>query len=84
MGSINEQFIVGVIFIGIYGSFFKYGLIFEGVEFFKIVFVNGEEVFCLLIERLDFFCVVLFSLGVIGIVIEVIFRVVKVFSLVWE
>ena len=84
LGSIDEQSIAGAIATGTHGSSLYHGPLSENVRSLRIVLSNGQAVWCSPHERQDLFRAALVSLGAIGIVTEVEYRVVPSVNLEWE
>lgn len=84
LGSIDQQSIAGAIATGTHGSSLYHGPMAENVRSLRVLLSNGEAVRCSRDEKPDLFRAALVSLGGIGIVAEVEFRMVPAVNVEWE
>lgn len=83
LGSIDEQSLAGVIATGTHGSSLWHGLLSENVVSLRICLGNGQVVRCSASHNADLFRAALVSLGALGIVVEVEYRMVDATNLAW-
>lgn len=83
LGSIDEQSVAGVIATGTHGSSLWHGLLSENVVSLKICLGNAQVVRCSENQNPDLFRAALVSLGALGIVIEVEYRMVPATNIAW-
>ncbi|KAI9668638.1 MAG: D-arabinono-1,4-lactone oxidase [Alyxoria varia] len=77
IGSINQQSIAGALGTATHGSSLRHGNMCENVRSLRIVLGDGSSVWCSRQERPDLFRAALVSLGAIGIIVEVVYRMVS-------
>jgi D-arabinono-1,4-lactone oxidase len=74
LGSIDIQSIAGAIGTATHGSSIEHGLLSDNVRSLRIVLANGQAVKCSESQSPDLFRAALVSLGALGIVVEVEYR----------
>ena len=84
IGSIDHQSIAGAIGTATHGSSTRHGLLAESVLGLKIMLANGRTVSCSREHNLDLFRAALVSLGALGIIIEVTYRMTDAFKIEWS
>lgn len=84
LGSIDHQSIAGAIATATHGSSHKHGLLSQNVSALRIVLADGRLVWCSPAEQPDLFRTALVSLGGVGIITEVVFKMVPDVALEWE
>ncbi|KAF2396382.1 L-gulonolactone/D-arabinono-1,4-lactone oxidase [Trichodelitschia bisporula] len=83
LGSIDEQSIAGAIATGTHGSSMRHGLLSQNVLSLRIVLANGAAVRCSPSQNADLFRAALVSLGALGVVVEVEYRMVPHANIHW-
>jgi D-arabinono-1,4-lactone oxidase len=83
LGSIDEQSVAGCIATGTHGSSIRHGLLSEDVVALRIVLGNGAVVWCDGQRNPDLFRAALVSLGALGVVVEVEYRLVAATNIAW-
>lgn len=76
IGSIDEQSIAGAIGTGTHGSSHRHGLLSQNVLSLRIVLASGQAVWCSPTDKADLFKAALCSLGALGIIVEVEYRMI--------
>ncbi|KAL8838985.1 MAG: hypothetical protein Q9170_001915 [Blastenia crenularia] len=84
LGSIDNQSIAGAFATATHGSSTRHGILSQSVLSLKIMLANGHEVICSSEQNKDLFRAALVSLGALGIITEVTFQAMPVFSLQWS
>ena len=84
LGSIDHQSIAGAIATATHGSSTRHGILAESVLGLKIMLANGQTVSCSKEQNLELFRAALVSLGALGIIIEVTYRMTDVFKIEWS
>lgn len=83
LGSIDHQSIAGAIATATHGSSTRHGLLSQPVLGLKIMLANGRIVSCSREQNLDLFRAALVSLGALGVIVEVTYRMVDAFKIEW-
>lgn len=84
LGSIDHQSIAGAIGTATHGSSTRHGILSQSVLGLSIMLANGRTVSCSAEENPDLFRAALVSLGVLGIITEVMFQAVPAFNIEWH
>ena len=84
LGSIDNQSIAGALGTATHGSSLSHGLLSESVLALRIMLANGRMVLCSPEQNEDLFRAALVSLGALGIIMEVWFRVVPAYDIEWH
>lgn len=84
LGSIDHQSLAGAIATGTHGSSLYHGIISSSVLSLRITLSNSDTVFCSPSHNLPLFRAALLSLGALGIITEITFRVTRASNLHWK
>jgi len=84
LGSIDAQTLAGVLATGTHGSSLAHGLLAENVVSLRICLSNAQIVTCSRSENAELFRAALVSLGALGVVVEIEYRLAKARRLAWH
>ncbi len=84
LGSIADQSLAGAIATATHGSSLSHGLLSDNVQSLRIVLANGQAVRCSAAQSPDLFRAALVSLGALGIIVEIEFRMIEASNVEWE
>jgi D-arabinono-1,4-lactone oxidase len=83
LGSIDVQSVAGAIATATHGSSMVHGLLSDPIQSLRIVLANGQAVKCSSTQSPDLFRAALTSLGALGIIVEIEYKMVEQTNIEW-